>query len=200
MPALIAWTGAAGRSIHEAWRHKGGQTTGPNPTDRARPGSKHHILVDADSIPLAVGVTAANRNDRKLLAPMLDAVVPVRSGRRGRPRSRPAKLHADKGYDHAFCRARGIQARIARRLIEAKGKPGRRRWVVERTLAWLARYRRLTVRYERRAAIHVAFLAIGCALICFGLLRRLKRRSNVKVSGGLRVEPQVRHHRPPPAL
>ena len=46
-------------------------------------------------------------------------------------------------------------------------------WVVERTMAWLARYRRLTVRYERLVAVHRGFLHLACALICFNYLQRL---------------------------
>ena len=38
------------------------------------------------------------------------------------------------------------------------------RWVVERTLAWLHRFRRLALRYERRADVHEAFLTLGCTL------------------------------------
>jgi len=156
---------------------KRGQDTSPNPTDRARPGSKHHVLVDANGIPLATRVSAANRNDSKLLEPMLDAVVPVRTHQPGRPRRRPDKLHADKGYDHAFCRKacrrRGVAPRIARRGKEASQRLGRHRWVVERTLAWLARFRCLTIRYERRADIHQGFLSQACTLICQQCLRRL---------------------------
>ena len=63
-----------------------------------------------------------------------------------------------------------IKHRIARRGIESKEKLGRHRWVIERTLAWLARYRRLTIRYERLPAMHQAFLHIGCALICLNFL------------------------------
>jgi len=116
-----------------------------------------------------------------MLAPTLDAVPGLRSGRRGRPRRRPGKLHADKAYDHrrcrCECRARGIVPRIARRgierrEIESSTRLGRHRWVVERTFAWLARYRRLTVRYERRADIHLAFTTLACALICMGQIRR----------------------------
>jgi hypothetical protein len=44
--------------------------------------------------------------------------------------------------------------------------------VVERTLAWLNQFRRLTVRYERRQDIHEAFLSLGCALICFNAVKR----------------------------
>ena len=143
--------------------------------DRGRPGSKRHVLVDARGVPLVAKLSAANRNDSKLLEPVLDMLQPVRNGRLGRPRQRPAKLHADKAYDHAFCRRayrrRGIQPRIARLRIESPEHLGRYRWVVERTLAWLARFRRLIVRYERRADIHTAFLTLGCALIRWQQLR-----------------------------
>jgi transposase len=81
-----------------------------------------------------------------MLAPVLDAVRPIRQCRR-RPRRRPAKLHADKAYDHAACRRacreRRIVPRIARRGIDSSERLGRYRWIVERTLAWFARFRRL---------------------------------------------------------
>ena len=102
--------------------------------------------------------------------PLLDAIPPITQPN-GRRRKRPAKLHADKGYDYPRCRRaltrRHIRVRIARKGIDASDRLGRHRWVVERTLAWLNRYRRLTVRYERRADIHQAFLTLGCALICW---------------------------------
>ena len=101
--------------------------------------------------------TAANVHDPKMLEEAVDAVPPIR-GPRGRPRKRPEKLHADKGYDFPRCRKalrkRGIEARIARRGVESSERLGRHRWVVERTLSRLNRYRRLKVRYERRADIH----------------------------------------------
>ena len=88
----------------------------------------------------------------------------------------PKKLHADKAYDYLRCRRylreRGIAPRIARRGVEKGYRLGRHRWVVERTLAWLSCYRRLCVRYERRADIHEALLTLGCALICFNRLWR----------------------------
>lgn len=49
------------------------------------------------------------------------------------------------------------------------------RWVVERTLAWLGRFRRLAIRYERRADVHLAFLELGCALLCFNTLHPAPR-------------------------
>jgi len=65
---------------------------------------------------------------------------------------------------------RGINARIARRGVDSSEKLGRHRWVVERTLAWLSRYRRPSVHYERRDDIHEAFLHLGCSLICLNYL------------------------------
>jgi len=67
-------------------------------------------------------------------------------------------------------RRRGIKSRIARRGKDTGERMGRHRWVVEWTLAWLAKYRRLAVRYERRADIHEAFLRLACSLICLNYL------------------------------
>jgi IS5 family transposase len=106
---------------------------------------------------------------------LVDSIPPIRRPR-GRPRKRPAKLHADKAYDIPRCRRalsrRHIMIRIARKGIESSQKLGRHRWVVERTLAWLSQYRHLTIRYERRDDIHQAFLSLGCALICFKAVQR----------------------------
>ena len=82
---------------------------------------------------------------------------------------------ADKAYDSENIRRglkrRGIGVLIARRGEGYRGL-GRLRWVVERTLAWLNRFRRLRIRYERRADIHQAFLTIGCILICWNFIKR----------------------------
>ncbi len=154
----------------------GGQKTGPNPTDKGKSGSKRHVVVDRNGIPLAVIHTAANVHDSKALEEAVDAVSPIRKPL-GRPRKRPKKLHADKGYDFPRCRKalrkRSITPRIARRGVESSERLGGHRWVVERTLSWLNRYRRPKVRYERRADIHQeAFLELGCALICWRYVQR----------------------------
>jgi transposase len=132
-------------------------------------------VVDRQGIPLAILLTAANVHETTMLETTIDAIQPIHRPR-GRPRRRPDKLHADKGYaskkNQAALRQRRIQPRIARKGIESKQKLGRHRWVVERTHSWLNRYRRLKVRYERRADIHEAFLKIGCALICFQFAQR----------------------------
>jgi IS5 family transposase len=102
------------------------------------------------------------------------AAIPLIRTPAGRRRKRPSKLHADKGDDIPRCRQalrrRHIRIRIARKGIDSSARLGRHRWVGERTLAWLNRFRRLTVRYERRADIHQAFLTLGCCLICFNAL------------------------------
>lgn len=120
-------------------------------------------------------LTGANVHDSVPLAELLDAVVPVK-GRPGKPRQRPGKLHADKAYDakrcRRACRQRGIEPRIARRGVESSERLGRHRWVVERTLAWFARMRRLAIRYERRLDIHYAFTCLACSLICFNARQR----------------------------
>ena len=90
---------------------KGGDCTGPNPTDRAKLGVKRHVL----SVPVAIGITAANVHDKRLAEPMMDAVV-VRDG----PAVvRPTNLCLDKGSDYpdvdAAIRARGIVPHIRRR-------------------------------------------------------------------------------------
>jgi len=156
-------------------RQKGGQDTGPNPTDRGKAGCKRHLITDRKGIPLAVRLSPANRYDSQLLEAVIDGVPPVRHGV-GRPQQRPAKLHADKGYDFPHCRRalrrRAIQPRIARRGIDSSERLGRYRWVVERTLAWFARYRRIAVRYERRADIFEAFHHLAASLICWRFVQR----------------------------
>ena len=107
------------------------------------------------------------------MLPLVDAIPPVR-GRRGRPRRRPRTLFGDRAYHsrrgrHEL-RTRRIQAKIAWPKSPHGSGLGKQRWVVERSIAWLHQYRRSRVRYERRADIHEAFLAIGCSLICLKLL------------------------------
>lgn len=122
-------------------------------------------------------LSGANVHDGQRLEATLDAVAPIKTPGRGRPRRRPKKLHADKAYDarhcRQACRRRGITPRIARRGIESSKGLGRHRWVVERTFAWLSRYRRLRVRDERRADIHEAFLKLGCAMILLNHLQKI---------------------------
>ena len=93
-------------------------------------------------------------------------------GQRGR--RRPRRLYADWAYDsrrhRQELRRRHIAPSLARRGAEHGSGQGVYRWVVERTLGWLYQFRRLRVRYERRADIHEAFLSLGCSIICFRCL------------------------------
>lgn len=153
---------------------KGGREDRPQ-SDRPRPrrvqAPRHH----AHGVPLAFRITAANVHDSRLFEELIDAVPPVRQGR-GRPCRRPAKRHADKAYDLPRCRRalrkRRIGNRIARRGIESSEPVGRRRWVAERTLAWFSRFRRLTLRCERRADLFEAFHHPAATLISWRFVQR----------------------------
>jgi transposase len=153
-----------------------GEKTGPNPTDRRKAGSKHHILTEARGIPLTALLTSANRHDITQLLPLVDAIPPLR-GCPGRPVRKPGLIQGDRGYDSQPHRdalhRRGIHTQLAKRRTPHGSGLGRTRWVVERTLAWLHRFRRLNMRYERRPSIHEAFLMLGCSLICWNFLRPL---------------------------
>jgi transposase len=151
-----------------------GLQTGPNPTDRAKLGSKRHLICDGRGVPLAVQLTGANRNDSQQALALVDAI-PTLQGERGRPRHRPDCALGDRGYDAEAIR-QGLRDRriipfLAKRNTEHGSGLGRWRWVVERTFAWLNQFRRLRVRYEKRADIHEALLSLGCALICWRFLR-----------------------------
>jgi IS5 family transposase len=142
---------------------------GANPVDRGKPGSKLHLVCDASGLPLTAAVTAANVNDTTMFEAVMDDIPPIRAPT-GQRRTRPAKVHADKGYDsHAnrvYLRRRGIRARIARRGMESSTRLGRHRWRVERSLSWLSCWRRLQVRWDRDSGRWFAFVLLACAVVC----------------------------------
>lgn len=148
----------------------GGDKTGPNPTDRGRKGSKHHVLTEAKGIPLAASLTGANRNDITEMIPLADAVPPI-AGKAGCPRRRPDNLYGDRACDgkekRQALRQRGINPMIARRGEPHGSGLGVFRYVVEQCIAWLHGFKRLRIRYERTAFMHEAFLSLACRLICF---------------------------------
>jgi transposase len=152
-----------------------GDLTGPNPVDRGKKGPKIHLITERSGLPISAAISAANVHDSLALEPLVRGIPPIRS-RRGPWQRRPAKLHGDKGYDYShlrtFLRGRGIIPRIARRGIETSQRLGRHRWVVERTVSWLAGCRRLHRRYERRADHFASFVAIAAALICYPRLTK----------------------------
>ncbi|MFI1419935.1 transposase [Streptomyces sp. NPDC020731] len=115
-------------------------------------------------------------HDSLALKPLTLGIPAVRSCR-GPRRRRPAKLRADKAYFSAehlnWLRERGLVARIARPGIESGERLGRHRWKIERLIAWLFGYRRLTVRYERKGSHFLAFRGLAAALTCYKKLAKL---------------------------
>lgn len=131
-------------------------------------GSKHHLITDANGLPLGVILTEANRHDVTQLLPLVASIPAVKKSR-GRPRCRPHCVQGDRAYDSKWhrrkLRQKGIQCQLAKRNHPHGSGLGKTRWPVERTLSWLHQFRRLKIRYERQAEIHEAFLAIATALI-----------------------------------
>jgi transposase len=152
---------------------EGGEATGPNPTDRGKSGSKHHVLTDAQGVPLAATVTAANVNEVTQVFEVLGALDPV-GGKPGPPRRKPERLQGDRGYDSEPVRQRlrqqGITPVVAERNTDHGSGLGVFRWFVERTNAWLHSFGRLRRRLDRLVELQEAFLRLACSLICLRLL------------------------------
>jgi putative transposase len=131
------------------------------------------VLTDGHGIPLGVAVDGANRHDMKLVDATLEAILI----KRPEPTVRwPQHLCLDKGYDYDAVRDTleewGYTAHIRRRGEETqamRGIPGyrARRWVVERTHAWMNRFRRVLIRWEKKVANYLALLHFACAWISF---------------------------------
>jgi putative transposase len=138
---------------------------------------KRSLLVEADGGPLAVVVAGANVPDSQLLEATIEAVVlerpPVEGGC-------PQHLCLDKGYDNergwGACVDHEYEPHIALIRDERPRRPRRykpRRWVVERTLAWLSKCRAILVRWDKRAANYLGLLKLACALLWFRRYQRL---------------------------
>ena len=137
---------AGERGHHERAGQAWGDHVGANPVDRGKPGSKLHLVCDGGGLPLTAVVTAANVNDTTMFQAVVDDIPPIRTPS-GRRRTRPGKVHADKGYDsranRAYLRRRGITAADRPAWDRVVGQAGRHRWKVERSLSWLSCWRRL---------------------------------------------------------
>lgn len=153
----------------------GGEATGPSPVDRRKLGTKHTLVVDGNGVPLVIHTAPANASDHGQILPAV-ADFPRVPGKRGRPRSHPDVLFADRGYDseatRTALRAQGIEPVIARRGEDHGSSLGRIRWVVERTISWFKGFRRIRVRYDRLARIQHAWNEIAAAIICFRIATR----------------------------
>lgn len=160
------------------WQLCPGEKRGPKvgKTKRGK-GTKWMVLVDGAGTPLGAYLDAASPAEVTLLEQTLDTVAVGRPGKPGRPRKRPERLIADRGYD-----SNPLRARLARRGIDPiiparsnhkrathqdgrKLRRYRRRWIVERTFAWLGQFRRLVVRYERLITTYAGFFHLACALL-----------------------------------
>src|SRR5579885_3682115 len=145
--------------------------SGPNPTDRGKSGTKRSVHTDGGGIPIGITVAGANRPDMTLLAATLQATVI--------PRPTPSAAHPqhlcrDAGYDNHPCRETvaeaGYIAHIRSRSDEHHAKqhtPGyqARRWVVERALSWINRFRKVLICFEKLTPTHYALLCLACAYI-----------------------------------
>ena len=123
-----------------------------------------------------VAVSGGNVPDGEGLKPLLAGLQSRHDPERGRHYP-TGKVHADKAYDRPdlrrWLRGKRIAVRIARKNVEPKTRLGRHRWVIERTMAWLSGYRRLSPRYERDPRNYLAFLGLAAALCCYKRLQRL---------------------------
>jgi putative transposase len=159
--------GAMGKARH------GGDGIGKSPTDRGKRGTKRSVIVDAEGGPLGIVVAGANVHDTKLLSETIEAIIVER------PKQAEHEQHIclDKGYDnptgHSTVEEHDYIGHIRPIKEEGakkhKGKP--RRWVVERTLGWLNRWRGILVRYDKKASNYLGVLKLACALLWYRRLR-----------------------------
>lgn len=174
---LVDWQWQAA----DGWLGKarmGGDNIGPNPTDRAKNGTKKSLLTEASGGPLSIVIAPANVNDHKLLEKTLDSIVVERPEPTGK---KPQHLCLDKGYDNKPSREivkdhnyKDHIRRIGEEKLDHKNEKTHpaRRYVVERTLAWLSKCRGLLIRYEKKSENYLAQLQFACALLWYRRLRR----------------------------
>ena len=153
----------------------GGEVAGRSPVDRGKQGRKRSVATDAAGIPLGLVATRANRNDSPLLGPTLHAAI-TQVG------AMPAQItaHLDRGYDNASTRrllaTLGFRSEIARKGVPAPVQAGRR-WVVERTHAWMNGYGKLRRCTERDAKIVDFYLYLAAAFV---VVRRLIQQARTR--------------------
>ena len=147
----------------------GVEGSGPNPTDRGRPGVKQHLAVDAGGVPVAGVTTAANVHEVTQLVPLIDAIGPQHPS--GRPVHRPTAVYADRAYDsephREQLRARGVTPHLAKRGVAHGSGLGVYRWVVERTISWLHGFRKLRFVTEKDEETKFGLFNLGLSIIAF---------------------------------
>lgn len=174
---IMKWKGfnGGGRLLMGPWVSHllEGRRRDQTPQIGKKKGVKRHILTDGHGVPLSLAVTGANVHDQKGLKVLLSGI-PIR---RPRPRKyKPQTLCLDKGYDSPACRKellkRGYRDGTKSRGTEKKEKrlnpmKRARRWVVERTHSWMTNWRKVLVRYEKKAGNYLAMLQIVAAICGF---------------------------------
>ena len=139
----------------------GGDLTGPNPTDRGKPGTKYHVVVASDGLPLGAVASAANVHDTRMFPELLRLALLVGA--------RIARLLADAGYDSAdnrwLCLREGIQPLIRKIGSDHGSGLGVVRSVVENANAWLLNNKRLDRRHDRSAGIIQSLLTAACIFV-----------------------------------
>ena len=147
---------------------RGGELTGPNPTDRGKKGTKYHLATTGDGIPVACHATAANVNDTVLFERLFVSALAVVA--------RIRTVFADKGYDaqshRDLCRRFKVEPRIHKRRQPHGSGLGGQRWPVERSNAWLLENKRLALRYDRQGFIVQSLLQAACLFLVAGRLAR----------------------------
>ncbi len=147
---------------------RGGDLAGPNPTDRGKRGTKYHVAVSGDGVPVACAATAANVNDTLLFERLFLTAFAVLA--------RIRTVFADKGYDaephRELCRAFGAEPCLHRRGRPHGSGLGRKRWPVERSNAWILENRRLALRYDRLGVIVQSLLQAACLFLVANRLAR----------------------------
>jgi putative transposase len=164
--------------------------TGSNPVDRSKLGTKRHILTDKNGIPLSAVITSANKHDIKAVTDVIDNSVINRPSKlsftkkmtRRQQNRQQQHLCLDRAYN-----SKSTENEIIRRgyvpHIPYKRKRGQikkektnqkqysyaknKRWVVERTNSWHNRFRKLSIRYEKKVENYLGLVQLSCSIIIY---------------------------------
>lgn len=179
----VSWEWQAADGAMGKSRFEGG-ARGPNPTDRAKMGTKKSVIVEQDGGPLGVVIAGANVHDTKLLAQTIEAIVIPRPD----PETITQHLCLDKGYDNPTGKTACADAgyiphirKIGEEKLDTWGEKTHpaRRWVVERTLAWLQKCRALLIRYDKKAINYLGLIQLACGLLWYRRRHRLLQTQGV---------------------
>jgi putative transposase len=158
----------------------GGKKAGKDPTDRGKMGTKKSVVVDGQGGPLGAVIAGAHVLERRMLRQTIEAIVVERPEPTAED---PQNLSLDGGYDNPTGRGAAEEAKYIPHIHKGgevvkpgERKPGYkpRRWVVERTLAWLSKCRGILVRYDKKDGNYLGLIQLACALYWY---RRPERRT-----------------------